>query len=107
MIEVYWTDDKGHRWRVTDVVAETRAGKRVPHAVQLGDSYRQVARLHARGREGTSGLSLPRGAARRRGNQRCAGNSWRVNRADKDLSALTTIRGRSQGLERAQRFSAR
>ena len=39
MIEVWWTDDDGHRWRVTDVVAETRGGKRVPWPVQLGDSY--------------------------------------------------------------------
>lgn len=39
MIEVYWTDDDNQRWRVTDVVAETKAGKRVPQSVQLGDSY--------------------------------------------------------------------
>jgi hypothetical protein len=39
MIEVWWTDGEGQRWRVTDVVAETRGGKGVPHAVQLGDSY--------------------------------------------------------------------
>jgi hypothetical protein len=39
VLEVYWIDDEGHRWRVTDVVAETRAGKRVPQLVQLGDSY--------------------------------------------------------------------
>jgi hypothetical protein len=38
MVEVFWTDEEGCRWRVTDVVAETRKGKRVPWPVELGNS---------------------------------------------------------------------
>jgi hypothetical protein len=39
VIDVYWTDDEGHRWRVTDVVAENKGGKRVPIEIELGNSY--------------------------------------------------------------------
>ena len=39
VIEVWWIDDDGHRWRVSDVVAETRGGKRVPVDVEIGNSY--------------------------------------------------------------------
>jgi hypothetical protein len=39
VIEVWWTDDEGRRWRVSDVVAETKHDKRVPVEVELGNSY--------------------------------------------------------------------
>lgn len=35
MLEITWTDEDGHRWRVTDIVAETRKGRRVPQPVEL------------------------------------------------------------------------
>jgi hypothetical protein len=39
MIELWWTDDDGHRWQISDVVAETRKDKRVPVPVQVGNGY--------------------------------------------------------------------
>ena len=37
VIEVYWTDEDGHRWRVTDAAPETKRGKRVAVPMQIGE----------------------------------------------------------------------
>ena len=74
-----WTDDEGHRWRVTDVVAETRNGKRVPWPVALGNSIakwrvftrddvkaRRVYRFRADQQHGVTEVTLASNSGRAR-----------------------------------------